>query len=248
MRLLLSLLLFISINGFGQWKSFILNPKGDTLNRVDMKGQKQGPWAISVPDLRGERGYEEEGYFENDQKDGTWKKFSLEGVKIAEENYRWGKLNGKQQYYTYNGGLLRVENWRAIDPGQAFDTVAVYDLNDPTKEIDRVIVKNDGVAKKHGRWTYFDPREGTVEATENYVMNKLQTDEGDMFSDEDIKPLSTSKGKNKAVDSLTKVNDPAIKMIKQYEKDNSGKKKIKARDGQTGQGPAPRPMPMKKED
>ncbi|MBK8310654.1 MAG: hypothetical protein IPL04_06880 [Chitinophagaceae bacterium] len=44
------------------------------------------------------------------------KRYSLEGVKIAEENYRWGKLHGKQQYFTYNGGLEREESWRAIDP------------------------------------------------------------------------------------------------------------------------------------
>jgi len=243
MRSILILLLFISINGFAQWKSFIISPRGDTLNRVDMKGQKQGPWALKIPDLRGERGYEEEGYFENDLKEGTWKKFSLEGVKIAEENYRWGKLNGKQQYYTYNGGLMRVENWRAIDPANAYDTVSVYDLSDFTKEIDRVVVKNEGVAMKHGKWIYYDPREGTVEAVENYVMNKLQLEDGGMVGDDEVKPLSTSKGKEIS-DSLRKANDPALKMIKQYEKDNSNKKKIKVRDGNTGNEPAPLPAPQ----
>ena len=101
MRLLLPFLLLISVTGFSQSKDYTISPKGDTLTRVDMKGKKQGPWSIHVPELRGERGYEEEGYFENDQKTGTWKKYSLEGVKIAEENYSWGKLNGKQQYFTF---------------------------------------------------------------------------------------------------------------------------------------------------
>src|SRR5215213_6157773 len=104
MRFLFILFLFISVSGSAQWKSFILGPKGDTLNRIDLKGKKQGPWSIHVDELRGERGYEEEGYFENDQKTGTWKKYSLEGVKIAEENYSWGKMNGRQKYFTYNGG------------------------------------------------------------------------------------------------------------------------------------------------
>ena len=67
MRLIVILSLFISINGFSQWKDFKLTPKGDTLNRVDLTGKKQGPWSIHVDELRGERGYEEEGYFENDQ-------------------------------------------------------------------------------------------------------------------------------------------------------------------------------------
>lgn len=231
MRLILCLLVLISVSGNAQpWKTYILTKRGDTLNRVDMKGLKQGPWSVSVPDLRGERGYDEEGYYENDLKEGIWKKYSLEGVKIAEENYRWGKLNGKQQYFTYNGGLLRVENWRAMDPQKAYDTVAVYDLKDPTKVVDWVIVKNEGRSVKHGKWFYYDPREGTVEATENYVMNKLQTDEGGLLDDENIKPLSVSTGKTKS-DSLSKVKP---QVIQDYEKQNSGKKKIKVRDGSTG--------------
>ena len=232
MRLIVLLSLFISINGFGQWKEYKLSVKGDTLNRVDMNGKKQGPWAIHVPDLRGERGYEEEGYFENDQKTGTWKKFSLEGVKIAEENYAWGKLNGRQQYFTYNGGLLREEGWRAMDPKVAFDTVAVYDLKDASKIVNWVVVKNEGVALKHGKWTYYDPREGRIEATEFYVMNKLRTEE------DEIKPITVSDGKAKS-DSATKKALSKYQPIADYEKKNSGKKKIKARDGQTGYIPEP---------
>jgi len=238
MRLIVVFFLFISISGFGQWKDYTISVKGDTLNRVDMKGRKQGPWVISVPDLRGERGYEEEGYFENDQKEGTWKKFSLDGVKIAEENYRWGKLNGKCRYYTFFGGLMREESWRAIDPANAFDTVSVYDIKDPDKEISRVVVKNEGVAMKHGKWIYFDPKEGTIEATENYVMNKLQTDDGGMLDDENIKPIAVSDGRAKS-DTIGKKTLAKPQAILDYEKKNAGKKKIKARDGSTGYLPKP---------
>lgn len=234
MRLIFFLLLFISMSGAAQWKSFILTKRGDTLNRVDMQGRKQGPWTVSVPDLRGERGYEEEGYFENDEKEGIWRKFSLEGVKIAEENYRWGKLNGKQQYFTYNGGLQRVENWRAMDPKVAFDTVAVYDIKDPSKIIDHVVVKNEGVSMRHGKWIYYDPREGTVESTENWVMNKIQT-EADQAAggDGEIGILTTSDGKTKS-DTVGKKATPKPQAILDYEKKNSGKKKVKVRDGSTG--------------
>jgi hypothetical protein len=233
MRLIVLLFLLISVSGYSQWKTYTLSPKGDTLNRVDMKGLKQGPWVIKVADLRGERGYEEEGYFENDLKEGEWKRFSLEGVKIAQENYRWGKLNGRQQYYTYNGGLSRIENWRAIDPAVAFDTVAIYDLKDPTLITGTVVVKNEGFSMKHGKWTYYDPREGTVEATEQYVMNKLQIDDGSMVADDDIRPIDISQGKQKADTSSTKtVQKPQV--ILDYEKKNSNKKKIKVRDGRTG--------------
>jgi len=217
-----------------QWKTFMISPKGDTLNRVDLKGLKQGPWAIHVDDLRGERGYEEEGLFENDLKEGTWKKYSLEGVKIAEETYRWGKLNGKQYYFTYNGGLMREESWRAMDPAVAFDTVAVYDIKDPNKIVDWVVVKNDGVAMKHGKWIYYDPKEGTIEETQNYVMNKLQTGDNSLAGDDDLRPIDVSSGKSKT-DTVGKKAMTKPQVVLDYEKKNSGKKKIKVRDGATGQ-------------
>jgi hypothetical protein len=238
MRLILIFFLFISVSGFGQWKSFIISPRGDTLNRVDKSGKKQGPWAIHVDELRGERGYEEEGYYDNDQKTGTWKKYSLEGVKIAEENYSWGKLNGRQQYFTYNGGLLREEGWRAMDPKRSFDTVAIYDMKDPGKVIDWIVVKNEGVSLKHGRWNYYDPREGRIEATEYYVMNKLRTDEDELVSDEDIKPIDIKNARAKT-DTTAKKPVSKPQAILDYEKKNSGKKKIKARDGATGYKPEP---------
>lgn len=62
MRYLIIVLLLISTSAQAQLKSFIIGAKGDTLNRVDAKGQKQGPWVIKVDNLRGERGYEEEGF------------------------------------------------------------------------------------------------------------------------------------------------------------------------------------------
>jgi hypothetical protein len=233
MRLIIFSLVLISLNASAQWKDFIIGVKGDTLNRVDMKGKKQGPWSIHVDDLRGERGYEEEGYFENDVKEGLWKRYSLEGIKIAEENYHWGKLNGRSRYYTYNGGLMREESWRALDPANAYDTVNVYDIKDPTKLIDRVVVKNDGVAMKHGLWNYYDPTEGVIVKTENYKLNKLVNNDGDAV-DEELKPLGVS-GSNKAVsDSAGKKAATKPQAVLDYEKKNAGKKKVKTRDGSTG--------------
>lgn len=238
MRFIIIFFILISMNGFGQWKDYKISVRGDTLNRVDMKDKKQGPWVIHVDDLRGERGYEEEGYFENDMKEGTWKRYSLDGVKIAEENYNWGKLNGKQQYFTYNGGLLREESWRAMDPANAYDTIPVYDLKDPTKEVDRVVVKNDGFAVKHGKWNYYDPTEGVITATEMYWMNKLQTDNGELINDSDIKPISVSSNKSKS-DTASKKTVVKPQAVLDYEKKNAGKKKIKVRDGSTGNLPKP---------
>ena len=56
MRFILISLLFISAQSFGQWKDYIISVRGDTLNRIDMKGKKKGPWVIHMDALRGEPG------------------------------------------------------------------------------------------------------------------------------------------------------------------------------------------------
>jgi hypothetical protein len=225
MRLILILCLLISFNSFGQqWKSYIISVRGDTLNRVDQQGLKQGPWVIHAEALRGEPGYDEQGYFIDDKKDGVWVRFSLMGDKLAKENYRWGVLDGKAQYFTRTGGLLREENWRAVDPKKTMDTVDVTDINDPTKVIDRVVVKLEGQTYKHGAWKYYDPEWGTIVKEENYFLGKLDGDKGD--GTDELKPIDVTDSKPKEVKKPQAVLD--------YEKKNSGKKKVRTRDGSTG--------------
>jgi hypothetical protein len=235
MRILFIIALFISIDSFGQWKNFIISVRGDTLNRVDMNGKKQGPWVIHMDDLRGEQGYDEQGYFFDDKKDGKWVKFSLMGDKLSEENYRWGNLDGKSRYYTKRGGLIREESWRAIEPGKKFDTVAVLDVLDPTKVIDHVIVKVEGQTMKHGTWTYYDPEWGTITKTENYWIDKLRTDEvaAAPGSADELKPIGFSDSKSRA-DSISRKAMTKPQAVLDFEKKNAGKKKVKVRDGSTG--------------
>ncbi|RYY55915.1 MAG: hypothetical protein EOO09_08520 [Chitinophagaceae bacterium] len=220
-------LLLIACSSQAQWKSFKISPRGDTLNRIDQRDQKQGPWVNQVPELRGEMGYDEQGYYIDDKKDGLWKQFALTGDKIAEENFRWGVLDGKSKYFNRTGALVRVENWRAVDPKKTMDTVDVLDIKDPTKVIDRVVVKLEGQTMKHGQWIYYDPEWGNVEKVENYFMNKIREDEATASAgDDDLKPID-----------VTKKDDPAKKKpqaILDYEKKNSGKKKVRVRDGSTG--------------
>jgi len=231
MRFLIALLLLISFQSFGQkWKSFTISPKGDTLNRVDMQGNKQGPWVLREEALRGNPGFEEQGHFIDGKKDGRWVRFSLIGDIIAEENYRWGALDGRQRYYTQIGDLEREESWRAVDPNKGnFDTVNVFDVIDPSKIIDRVVVPViPGTSNKHGQWVYYDPRTGFIESKERWFMNKIQTGNTDGVDDGLIE---TSTGKA-ATDSVKKVQKPQA--VLDYEKKNSGKKKVKTRDGRTG--------------
>lgn len=223
--LLFCLLLVITTTSYSQkWKSYIIGVHGDTLNCVDQKGLKQGPWVIHVDPLRGEPGYDEQGYFLDDKKDGIWVRFTLEGDKIAAETYRWGNLDGKCQYFTRTGGLIREENWRAVDPTKTYDTVDVVDIYDPTKVVDRVVVKLEGTTYKHGKWTYYDPQMGTIEKTENWFMGKQKNDDGSDYAE--LQPIE-----RKPVDKSSLQKPQAVL---DYEKKNSGKKKIKTRDGRTG--------------
>lgn len=234
MRYLFILFMLISINSFGQWKSYIIGVKGDTLNRVDAKGRKQGPWVVKVESLRGERGYEEEGGYYNDLKEDIWRKFSLEGDLIAVENYRWGMKHGKNVYFNHLGEVIREEGWKAIDPKNPYDTVNVYDVADPTKVIGKQIVKVEGMSYKHGTWKFYDPMTGRVEETQQWVMNKPKT-ETDLAVD-DMAPIDVSDNKDAAAkkDDKKPVVTKKPQAIIDYEKKNAGKKKIKVRDGNTG--------------
>ena len=235
MRFVFVFVLLISINGFGQYKNFTIGPKGDTLNRVDMKGLKQGAWVLHVDDLRGERGYEEEGYFLNSKKEGTWRRFSLDGDLLAVENYRWGNKDGKSQYYTNMGDLIREESWKAVNPENPYESVPVYDVNDPSKIIRTEIIKLEGFTLKHGTWRYYDPNYGTIVKTEKWFLDKPATSVGNSNSDDDLRPIEiTATNSKQPSDTTAKKTIPKPKEIVDYEKKNAGKKKIKVRDGNTG--------------
>lgn len=230
MRYLFFLILFFSTTAQAQWKSFMIGPKGDTLNRVDAKGSKQGPWVIREETVRGERGYEEEGFFLNNQREGTWRRFSLEGDLIAVENYRWGQKNGKNTYFNPSGEPIREEAWRAVNPQSPYDTVPIRDVNDPNKILRFEIMKVEPVAQRHGTWRFYDVYSGRIEKTEQYAFDKIKLKE-----DEDLVPIGISDDT-----TTTTAKKPAPKEkvkpkeVMEFEKKNSGKKKVKMRDGATG--------------
>lgn len=232
MRYLLALCLFISSHSFAQYKSYIIGVKGDTLNIVDAKGLKQGRWVVKVDDLRGERGYEEEGVYQNGQKEGTWRRFSLEGDLIALENYRWGNKNGQCVYFTNTGDPLREESWRAIDPANPYDTVNVYDVKDPSKVIGKQVVKVEGTSFKHGTWKFYDPMTGHIEKTEQWIMDKPAKQVGE--NEDDLAPIDVTDTNAATVKNDDKKTVTKPKEVLEFEKKNAGKKKIKVRTGSTG--------------
>lgn len=229
---------FINMCSQAQWKSFTVGVNGDTLNRVDAKGRKQGPWVEHQEPLRGGGGTDLQGFYMDNVKEGKWVTFSLTGDKLEERNYRWGSLDGKCNIYSRFGTLLRTESWRAIDPKKQYDTVAVYDVNDPGKIIKYVVVKVDNHSVKHGAWLYFNPENGGIVKKEMYWMNQLKTSPDEIANDDDMRPIDLS-GETTPVhtlparDTINKKNIPKPPQVVQFEKTKT-KRKNRLRDGQTG--------------
>ena len=130
------------------------------------------------------------------------------------------------------GDLLREESWKAVNPNDPYDTVAVYDVNDPSKIVGTQIVKLEGFTLKHGTWRYYDPNFGTVVKTEKWFLDKPAT--GDNKNDDDLKPIDISDNSTQKTDTTGKKTSAKPQAVLDYEKKNSGKKKIKVRDGRTG--------------
>ncbi|MFT4202813.1 MAG: hypothetical protein QM610_02770 [Chitinophagaceae bacterium] len=190
-------------------------------NQTDGNGLKQGFWHVNVPERYGEPAYQEEGIYKDGKKEGKWLHLSDMGDTLAVEQYKYGNKNGISKYYDLEG-IVRVESWLAHNPDNPYDTIDVYDLKDPNK-IEKKIVKIEGSSVKHGKWTYYYPGGRMVQKEEVYVLGKLQNDA----------PLQKTVAKTPADTSHSKVKI-IPKEVLQYEKENSGKKKVKVRTGATG--------------
>jgi len=216
---LLSVLFFTS--GQAQYTSYKLSSEGDTLNAIDSKGLKQGKWVIRTDEVRGEPGYEEEGYFKNNSREGTWRRFSLNGDLLAIENYRFGGKHGTQQYFTFLGDLIREENWRGYNPDAPYDTVPVYGTGS-NEIVSYKIVKAEQYSVKHGEWRYFEPGSGRLLKREEYAINRL------------VVPGAENNVTAAAADPKAEKKKPEkTPEMLEWEKKNKGKKKV-LRDGRTG--------------
>lgn len=223
MRFLLLPLLIFSVNSiFSQCKSYKLSSNGDTLNCVDFNDLKQGRWIVTTPKLRGEPGFEAEGVFRNNRKEGLWRTFNLMGDLIAQENFKWGNKNGRCLYFTL-AGLEREESWRAVNPDKAYDTLDVVDPGNPN-QYERIVVKNDGNSIKHGVWKTYSPNTGALIETEEYIMGKLK-------ADVEAEKLVNSLVTKKLADTAKK---PATKMLPKEVMDFNKKQSKKNKPVVTG--------------
>ncbi|MEP7236711.1 MAG: hypothetical protein ABI685_02560 [Ferruginibacter sp.] len=219
--LLLTIIQFLFLmNGTAQYKIYKLSEDGDTLNAIDKKDMKQGKWVLHIEPMRGEPGYEEEGLFKDDKKEGIWRQYSLVGDIIAVEFYKLGGKDGIQQYYTYLGDLIREESWRGYDPEAPYDTIAVYGSGN-NEIIDYKIIKAEQYSVRHGEWKYYEAGSGRLVKVETYNRGHLETP-GD-----NSKTAVAPTGKKKEVEKTPEMME--------WEKKNKGKKKV-VRDGRTYSG------------
>ena len=209
-------LCFLFTSCFAQYKSFELSDRGDTLNATDKKDQKQGKWVIHVAALRGEPGYEEEGVFKNDKKEGIWRRYSLSGDIVGVERYKFGGKDGAQQYFTPMGDIIREESWKAYNPDAPYDTIPVYGTGN-NEILKYKIVKAEQYSVKNGSWRFYDPTTGRVVRSETYDRGVLVPQQDNTVANEDNPKLKVKP-----------------KEVLDFEKQNSGKKKVKLREGQTG--------------
>lgn len=213
--ILIVFLLAFTVTSFAQWKDYKLTSRGDTLNRVDKIGRKWGPWKHHYDNVRGEPGYEEEGWYEKDRKEGEWRLYSLMGDLVGIEYYKWGLKDSICRYFTKDGALRLEQSWRAMNPDKEYDTL---EIEDPDKfdTYRTVIVKNEGAAIKHGVWKYYDPVSGRVIRSELYTLGKLEQEAKSAPVTTEKKPVAKPKE------------------VIEFEKKNSGKKKVRYKDGSTG--------------
>lgn len=213
-------IILLSNMASAQHKSFIISQKGDTINIVDNKGLKQGKWVTTVGEVRGEPGFDEEGYYKDDKKTGTWRQYNSTGDLIGLENYLNGGKAGAQDYFTFLGDLIRHEEWRGYNPDAPYDTVAIYGEGN-NEIIDYKLVKAQQYSVKHGEWRYYEPG-GRMIKTEYYDRGSLQ------------------KSPNSETAAVTTAPENPKEKVKtkeilEYEKKYSKKKRAQMeRDGRTG--------------
>lgn len=219
--LLLAILIsgsFINVNA--QLKSFKISAKGDTINKIDKKGFKQSKFVLRTEELRGEPGFEEEGMYKNDAKEGIWRRYNLMGDPIGFETYMHGGKDGPQQYYSPLGELLREESWKGYNPDAPYDTIAIYGTGS-NEIVDFKVVKAEQYSVKHGFWKYYEAVTGRLFKTEEWDRNNI------------ILPNVPKKeiGGN-SLKGIKKEIAKTPEML-EWEKKNKGKKNV-IRNGQTG--------------
>ena len=223
MALIMVGILLFAVNGSAQYKDYKLSPQGDTLNATDKKGLKQGKWVVSVGELRGEPGYDEEGMYKDGKKTGPWRRYNSTGDILAIENYRFGGKDGVQQYFSFLGELQREEAWRAYNPDAPYDTIPVYGTGS-NEILSYKVIRAEQYSVPHGEWKQYTP-DGRQSKYEKY-------DRGHLLKENEDKTATAAVTKTVEEAPKEKVK---TKEILEYEKKYSKKKRKQLeRVGKTG--------------
>jgi len=83
--------------------------KSDTINKTDASNKKQGKWIIFFSNSKQ---IEQEGFFENDRKTGTWKTYYQPGIIKSEITYKNNQPNGYAKIYYENGKISEEGIWK----------------------------------------------------------------------------------------------------------------------------------------
>lgn len=216
----LLIFIFAGFSATAQYKSFKISAKRDTINRVDKKGLKQGKWVSRTEELRGEQGFEEEGVFKDNAKEGIWRRYTLMGDPIGFETYLHGGKDGPQQYYSPLGELIREESWKGYNPDAPFDTIPVYGTGS-NEIIDFKIVKAEQYSVKNGPWKFYESVTGRLLKTEEWERNNIV-----------VVPASNKEELKATLKGVKKEVKKTAEML-EWERKNKGKKGA-IRSGQTG--------------
>lgn len=88
---------------------------GGDINNKDHLGLRQGYWVITGG-MTGDRLYPfeatvEEGFYKDDRREGSWKKYYPDGKIKSEITYQWGKPFGPYKVYYATGQIEESGNW-----------------------------------------------------------------------------------------------------------------------------------------
>jgi antitoxin component YwqK of YwqJK toxin-antitoxin module len=183
MKIILGLVLFCLLSSGVSAQAFqIIN--GDTVNRVDASGLKQGRWIVAGQ-------FETRGNYKNGAKEGQWltyfggnylrivenfEKDKLSGAVleldrwgrlISERYYSNGILNGPSKTFTSDGFFTSYAEYR---DGKLNGVKRAYYENTPDKVMEEAYYKDD---QKNGlsKWL---TQEGRIVAEYNYVNGLLE--------------------------------------------------------------------------
>jgi antitoxin component YwqK of YwqJK toxin-antitoxin module len=108
-----------------QAQSFELYSSGkDTINKIDIKNQKQGKWVIRGKHYyygqkkESYKGFQSEqiietGMYNNNRKEGVWEEYYKNGKMRNKLTYVNGVLEGPATFYNIDGKVLKEGNFKA---------------------------------------------------------------------------------------------------------------------------------------